>query len=160
MHHCNKAVAISNQKTTASSQNGTGGAGNECHSAAPKLPFGYPIEFPEHSHLRQRPSLEDCCVVAAAAGADEEHHVLTALHLRLEPLEVGFAVHRLLVDLEDHVAAAQSGVIAEATGLHVLHDDAPGAGELIAVGHLRSDAPHGDAELALLRLGLLSAFIL
>src|SRR5208337_4137898 len=124
-----------------------------------KLLFGYHAQF-FRARLRQRASLEDRGVIAAAARTDEEHHVLAALHLRLNPLEVGFAADGLLVDFENHVTALKSGVVAEAIGFHVLHDDPPGVGELVAVGHVRSNAPNGDAELALLRLGLLTTLLL
>src|ERR1022692_3006125 len=110
--------------------------------------------------LVQGPSHEDCGVISRAARTDQKHDVLAALHLRLHLLEIVLTVHRLLIDFQDDIAAAQSHGIAEAVGLQVLHNDALGTRQLVAVGHVWCDAAHGDAELAFLRLGLLAALLL
>ena len=82
------------------------------------------------------------------------------LHLRFDAVEIVFAVHRLLVDLDDDVAAAQSCRLAKAVGLHILHDDALGVRQLVTISQVLGDAADRDAELAFLRLAFLVAFFL
>src|SRR3954470_22015342 len=74
--------------------------------------------------LRQRARKEDGARTAATALAHEEDDVLSTLERALDAAEVIFGVHRLAIDLEDHVAAAQPNVFTEGAGLHVLHDHA------------------------------------
>ena len=110
--------------------------------------------------LLQGPSHEDRGVVSRAARADQEDDILAAFRLRLKLLEIVLAVHRLLINFQDDIAAAQSHGVAEAVWLQVLHDDALGIRQLQTVGNVRRDAANGDAELAFQRLGLLTALLL
>src|SRR5208283_799024 len=139
------------------------GAGNRCYfdTAAP-LKELFIINKPANPGclLRQSASLEDRRVVPAAARPDQEHHILAALCLRLDPAEVVFIVDGLLVDFEDHVTAVESRVLAKAVRLDLLNDYTLAAREFVTLGHVRGDAPHRDAELALLRLGFLTALFL
>src|SRR5271165_1441198 len=159
-HHCNEALTECKQKNDIRSRNETVAAPGIVAVSIPQRHRNRITLLATRPQLRQSASLEDGCVVAAAARTDEEYHILAALGLRLDLPEVLFTVHRLLVDLENHVTASQSAILAEGIRFHLLHDDTFGVRELVAISHLRRDAPNCDAELALLRLGLLTAFFL
>src|SRR5215471_12068983 len=102
--------------------------------------------------LRKCTGVEDGSILPRrTARADQENHILTALHLRLDAREVFLTVHRLLVDLQDDIAAGQIDVLSERSGLYILHDDALPCWNVEAVRHLWSDFAHRDAKLAGLR---------
>src|SRR4051812_50202199 len=102
---------------------------------------------------------EDGPGIAAAALPDKEHYVLSALELRLHLAEVLFAVHRLAVDLEDDVAAAESDVLTEGVRLHVLHDHSLVGRDVETRGDIGCDVADGDTELGILRLGVVGLFV-
>src|SRR5271165_5785881 len=101
-----------------------------------RVPSGYQLAW----SLRQRASHEHRSVIAAAAWAHQEDHVLAALHLHFNAMEVGFTVDRLLIDFQDYIPAAQTGGFAKAVRLYVLHHDALGIREVEAVGHVLGNA--------------------
>src|ERR1039458_5238832 len=80
--------------------------------------------------LQQGPSHEDRGVISRAAWANQKDDILAAFHLRLHLLELVLTVHRLLVDLQDDIATAQSHGVAEAIRLQVLHNDTLGVRQL------------------------------
>src|ERR1700728_4803484 len=98
------------------------GAGHlqSCDAPAPLPGFPAIEQIPSSCCLRQSSSHEDGGVVAAAARPHQEHNILSGLHLRLDAVEILFAVYRLLIDFEDDVTAAQSSSLAESIGLHIL----------------------------------------
>src|SRR5271165_580752 len=106
--------------------------------------------------LRKCPGLKDRAILLGRpALPNQQNDVLSALQARLEAREILLAVHRLLVDFEDDVAAAEVNIFGERARLHILHDDAPARRNVEAVSHLRRHFAHGHAHLALLgRIGV------
>src|SRR5208282_1439297 len=101
--------------------------------------------------LRKCPGHEDGSVLASGtAGAHEEYHVLTALQVRFHLGKIIFAVHRLFVDLKNHVAAAQIDVLGKRARFDVLHDHALARRHIQPLRHLGSKSADRDAELVLL----------
>ena len=66
------------------------------------------------SRLRKCSSQENSSILTGRTSrANQEYDVLAALQARLEAREIFFAVHRLLVDFENNVAAIQVDVFGE-----------------------------------------------
>src|SRR5215472_123818 len=108
--------------------------------------------------LRKCTGVEDGSILPRrAARAHQENHILAALHLRLDPREVFFAVHWLFIDLQDDVAAGQVDILREGSRLHILHDDALSRRNVESVRHLRGDFAYRDTELA--RFGGIFVFV-
>src|SRR5579884_270412 len=87
--------------------------------------------------LRKRARQEDCAGVASPPLPDEEDNILSGLKLAGDAPEVILAVHRLLVDLQDHVPTAQADVLGERSGLHVTDDNALIRRNSKAISHVR-----------------------
>src|SRR5436309_2233341 len=98
--------------------------------------------------LRKCTAQEDGSGVAAASLAYQENDVLPALQASLQLAEVILIVDRLLIDLEDHVAAPQANVFRERVRLHVLHNHAFAGGRAQTVRQVTRQWSHRDSELA------------
>src|SRR5258708_30700428 len=70
---------------------------------------------------------------------------------------MSFVVNRLLVDLQDDVAATHANIFGERTALDILHNHAFTRRNVEPVRHLRSQLTHRDAELVLLGCALVVA---
>src|SRR5215831_5255958 len=80
--------------------------------------------------LGQSPAHEHRSGVRPQTARPHQHYyILSGLELRLQLVEVAFAVNRLFVDLQDHVASADADVIGKTTRLYVLNDHALGVGQ-------------------------------
>src|SRR6202034_2239609 len=101
--------------------------------------------------LRKCAGQEDGAVLTGrSALPDQEDHVLPALQARLDAAEVVFAVHRLLIDLQNDVAARHIYVFGERTRFYILHNDSLARFHIEPVGHFGGHLANGESELALL----------
>src|SRR3954463_13838475 len=102
--------------------------------------------------LRKCTAQEDSARVAPASLTHQENHILAALQVRLQLAEIIFIVDRLLVHLEDHVAASQANVFGEGVRFHVLDNHAFSSRRTQPISQVTREWLYGDAELALGRL--------
>src|SRR5437588_6322877 len=85
--------------------------------------------------LRKCTGQKDRAVLTAGAAlAHQENYILATLQCGRDTVKVILGVDRLLVDLEDDVAAAQASVICERAGLNVLYDHALAGGNIQPIG--------------------------
>src|SRR5690348_9236793 len=102
--------------------------------------------------LRERAGEEYCAGIPSPSLADQEDHILPGLELAGDTAEVVLAVYRLLVDLQDHVAAAEADVLREGPGLHVTDYNALIRWDSQAIGHVWRDGAYRNAHLSRCRL--------
>src|SRR5204863_5267541 len=96
--------------------------------------------------LRKCTGQKDGAVLTARATlSDQENHVLSAFQSGRDLREVVLAIDRLLVNLEDYVAAAQAYVIGERTSLDVLHDNAFACGNVQPIGNIGGHGANAES---------------
>src|SRR5438105_6340231 len=104
--------------------------------------------------LRKCTAQEDGTGVPAPSLAYQEDDILAAFQACLHLAEVVLVIYRLLVDLKDHIATTQTGILSERIRLNILNDHALARLGSQPIGKITGERPHGHPQLAFGRLGL------
>src|SRR6185437_1303161 len=94
--------------------------------------------------LRKRAGEENRAGVPSPSLANQEDHILPSLELASDAPEVVLAIYWLLVDLKDHVAAAQTDVFGKGSRFHVADDYAFICRNSQAISHVWRDCTDGN----------------
>src|SRR6202000_3328206 len=115
---------------------------------------------PIKARLRKSPPQEGGTAVLSGPGRTyQEDHILTGLVLGDDAGEVIGGVDGLLIYFRDNVATREANIVGKRTRLHVSDDHALARRQLEFLSNVGRERIDGDAEFALLRLGLFPALV-